>query len=99
MRPPGFAHPSEKPEGTLPDDQPILSYATRAKLTLDSPSDNEWRSLNEQLKTFSARNYLLVTNRGANGEGYNYCLRCGKILPAASSSNSVSRGPRVKSNR
>jgi len=90
FRPPGFAHPSEKPEGTLPDDQPILSYATRAKLTLRTPSDNEWAALNDQIKTYSARDYLLVTNRGANREGYNYCLKCGKILPVASSANSVS---------
>jgi hypothetical protein len=89
LRPPGFAHPSEKPEGTLPDDQPILSYATRAKLTLRTPSDNEWRGLNERLKVYSARDFLLVTNRGANREGYNYCRRCGKILPVASPSNSV----------
>jgi len=89
LRPPGFAHPSEKPEGTLPDDQPILSYATRAKLTLETPSYNEWKRLNEQIRIYSARNYLLVTNRGANREGYNYCLRCGKILPVASPSNSV----------
>lgn len=89
LRPPGFAHPAEKREGTSPDDQPILSYATRAKLTLRTPSDNEWRGLNEQLKIYSVRDYLLVTNRGANKEGYNYCRRCGKILPVVSPSNSV----------
>ena len=89
FRPPGFAHPAEKPEGTSPDDQPILSYATRAKLTLGTPSDKDWQILNEQLKIYPAREYLLVTNRGANNEGYNYCLQCGKILPVASLSNRV----------
>ena len=33
LRPPGFAHPVSKEEGTSPDDQPAKSYATRAKLT------------------------------------------------------------------
>lgn len=89
LRPPGFAHPAEKPEGTSPDDEPILSYATRAKLTLRTPLDNRWRNLNKQLKIYSVRGYLLVTNRGANNEGYNYCMQCGKIIPVASPSNSV----------
>lgn len=89
LRPPGFAHPSEKPEGTLPDDEPILSYATRAKLTLRTPSENKWTNLNDRIKIFSVRDFLLVTNRGANKEGYNYCLRCGKILPVAALSNRI----------
>jgi ATP-dependent helicase YprA (DUF1998 family) len=89
FRPPGFAHPVEKPEGTSPDDQPILSYATRAKLTLRTPSDTEWNKLNNQIRVHADRNHLLVTNRGANREGYNYCLRCGKIIPVASPTNSV----------
>lgn len=89
FRPPGFAHPAEKPEGTSPGDQPILSYATRAKLTLRTPSDTEWDRLNNQIKVHPVRDHLLVTNRGANQEGYNYCLRCGRILPVASVHNSV----------
>jgi len=89
FRPPGFAHPVEKPEGTSPEDQPILSYATRAKLTLRTLADTEWERLNNQIRVHADRNHLLVTNRGANKEGYNYCLRCGKIIPVASSANSV----------
>jgi hypothetical protein len=39
LRPPGFAHPVNIPEVTSPDDMPETSYATRAKLTMPTPSD------------------------------------------------------------
>lgn len=44
LRPPGFAHPVGKPEGTTPDDVPAKSYATRAKLTAPTPADaSKWK--------------------------------------------------------
>lgn len=84
LRPPGFAHPVSREEGTSPDDQPARSYATRAKLTMATPSDPaNWTSLNERLRKHYARDYLLVTNRGPRDEGYSYCTRCGLIEPTA----------------
>lgn len=82
MRPPGFAHPVFIDEDTSPDDQPPRSYATRAKLTVLGPSDeNLWTPLNERVRFHYLRKHLLVTNRGPRNEGYNYCTICGVISP------------------
>ena len=90
LRPPGFAHPVNKEEGTSPDDQPARSYATRAKLTMQTPSDPAgWTKLNERIRKHHARPYLLVTNRGPRDDGYSYCTRCGLIEPAASRTGEV----------
>ena len=71
LRPPGFAHPVTKPEGTSPDDQPARSYATRAKLTAPTPAEaSKWQRLNERLRVHHTRQHLLVTNRGPREEGY-----------------------------
>lgn len=84
LRPPGFAHPVNKEEGTSPDDQPALSYATRAKLTMDTPTDDTmWTNVSEWLRVYYTRQYLLVTNRGPREEGYTYCTKCGLIEPTA----------------
>jgi ATP-dependent helicase YprA (DUF1998 family) len=84
LRPPGFAHPVRIPEGTSPDDQPARSYATRAKLTMDTPSDEaKWTRLNGYLRLYDTRQHLLVTNRGPREEGYTYCTVCGLIEPTA----------------
>lgn len=82
LRPPGFAHPVSKPEGTSPDDQPARSYATRAKLTMDTPPDeSKWGRLNEHIRVHRTRQHLLVTNRGPAEDGYTYCTKCGLIEP------------------
>lgn len=82
LRPPGFAHPVSKPEGTSPDDQPARSYATRAKLTMDTPPDeSKWTRLNEHIRVHRTRQHLLVTNRGPGEDGYTYCTKCGLIEP------------------
>jgi ATP-dependent helicase YprA (DUF1998 family) len=84
LRPPGFAHPVSKAEGTSPDDQPARSYATRAKLTAPTPAEaDKWSSLNERIRTHRTRQHLLVTNRGPREEGYTYCTKCGLIEPTA----------------
>jgi ATP-dependent helicase YprA (DUF1998 family) len=84
LRPPGFAHPVAKEEGTSPDDQPARSYATRAKLTMHTPTDEaKWTRLNESLRVYYTRQHLLVTNRGPREEGYTYCTKCGLIEPTA----------------
>lgn len=90
MRPPGFAHPVSREEGTSPDDQPARSYATRAKLSAPTPIDQEdWTRLNERLRTHSMRKHLLVTNRGPREEGYTYCTQCGLIEPTSAPQGSV----------
>ncbi len=84
LRPPGFAHPVNKEEGTSPDDQPARSYATRAKLIMQTPPDEaKWTRLNDHLRIHYTRQHLLVTNRGPREEGYTYCTKCGLIEPTA----------------
>lgn len=84
LRPPGFAHPASKEEGTSPDDQPARSYATRAKLTMHTPPDeSKWTRLNDFIRVHYSRQHLLVTNRGPREEGYTYCTKCGLIEPTA----------------
>lgn len=90
LRPPGFAHPVGKPEGTTPDDVPAKSYATRAKLTAPAPADaSKWKQLNERLRVHHTRQHLLVTNRGPREEGYTYCTKCGLIEPTANPKGTV----------
>jgi ATP-dependent helicase YprA (DUF1998 family) len=84
VRPPGFAHPVSREEGTSPDDQPARSYATRAKLTAPTPADEgKWIRLNDHLRVHFTRQHLLVTNRGPREEGYTYCTKCGLIEPTS----------------
>jgi len=90
LRPPGFAHPVDKPEGTTPDDVPAKSYATRAKLTAPTPADaSKWTQLNDRLRVHHTRQHLLVTNRGPREEGYTYCTKCGLIEPTANPKGTV----------
>jgi len=92
LRPPGFAHPAHKPEGTTPDDPPARSYATRAKLTAPTPADSDrWERLNERLRIYHTRQHLLVTNRGPRDEGYTYCTLCGLIEPTTMPNGQVTR--------
>ena len=76
LRPPGFAHPVFKEEGTSPDDQPARSYATRAKLTMHTPPyESKWDRLNSSIRIYPTREHLLITNRGPREEGYAYCVK------------------------
>ena len=80
MRPPGFAHPEGLDEVTSPDEIPETSYATRAKLTMESPLENQgWVPINDKVRVFSVRQHLLVSNSGPQKEGYSYCTKCGRI--------------------
>ena len=90
LRPPGFAHPVFKEEGTSPDDQPARSYATRAKLTMHTPPDDSmWNRLNSSVRIYPTRQHLLITNRGPRQEGYTYCTKCGLVEPTALPRGSV----------
>jgi hypothetical protein len=80
LRPPGFAHPIDVEELTSPDDMPETSYATRAKLTMQTPSDeSKWIQVNERVRVLKVREHLLVSNTGPKGDGYSYCVKCGRI--------------------
>jgi hypothetical protein len=80
LRPPGFAHPIDTEEVTSPDDMPETSYATRAKLTMQSPADEtKWTQVNDRARVLRVREHLLVSNTGPKGDGYSYCVKCGRI--------------------
>ncbi len=79
LRPPGFAHPIDKPEETSPEGIPDVSYATRAKLFMPFSEKEKWVKVNDRVKGLGLRTHLLVSNTGPSGEGYNYCVSCGRI--------------------
>ena len=80
LRPPGFAHPIDIEEVTSPDDVPETSYATRAKLTMGTPDEEEgWMTVNDRIRVLRDRQHLLVSNTGPKKDGYTYCTKCGRI--------------------
>jgi ATP-dependent helicase YprA (DUF1998 family) len=80
LRPPGFAHAIDVEEVTSPDDMPETSYATRAKLTMNTPPDAEkWTRVNDRTRVLRERKHLLVSNAGPKRDGYSYCVKCGRI--------------------
>lgn len=84
LRPPGFAHPVTEDPGTSTDDQPALSYATRAKLIASGPADDgSWQAVASGIQQNFDRRRLLVSNTGPRSEGYTYCTYCGLIEPTA----------------
>lgn len=84
MRPPGFAHPVDEDEETSPDRFAARTYATRARLSAPSPTEEEkWTNTTPRLRFHATRKYLLVTNQGPEERGYNYCVSCGRIEPTA----------------
>ena len=96
LRPPGFAHPVDAPEVTSPEDMPETSYATRAKLTMETPAENaSWLQVNDRVRVLGARQHLLVSNTGPKRDGYSYCLKCGRI-EASSEQTATLFGPHRK---
>lgn len=90
LRPPGFAHPVDAEEVTSPDDMPEISYATRAKLTMDTPRDGAaWVAINDRTRVLASRQHLLVSNTGPRREGYTYCVTCGRIEASTERSSKV----------
>jgi ATP-dependent helicase YprA (DUF1998 family) len=95
LRPPGFAHPVSSQENTSPEDEPPPSYATRAKLTAETPPDDApWLPVTDRVRFFFSRQTLLVTNRGPKNDGYSYCTKCGLIEPAVVSESVIVPGHR-----
>ena len=90
LRPPGFAHPVDAEEVTSPDEIPETSYATRAKLTMDTPDEREaWTVVNDRLRVLPSRKHLLVSNTGPRKDGYTYCTKCGRIEASAAHSPEI----------
>jgi ATP-dependent helicase YprA (DUF1998 family) len=80
FRPVGFAHPIDTPPQTEPDAPNETARATRAKLVMQTPTpDKGWVQVSERVRAFPAREFLLVSNTGIDGEGYDYCTACGRI--------------------
>jgi len=80
FRPPGFAHPIDKQPVTTPDAPNETAYATRAKLIMSTPApDTGWVETKARIRAFPTREKLLVSNSGPDGDGYNYCVACGRI--------------------
>lgn len=93
LRPPGFAHPVDAEELASPDDMPEISYATRAKLTMDTPDEEAaWLSINDRTRVLGDRQHLLVSNTGPRKDGYTYCTGCGRIEASTERSSKV-KGP------
>ena len=96
LRPPGFAHPVDVEELTSPDDMPEISYATRAKLTMDTPDEEAaWLPINDRSRVLRARQHLLVSNTGPRKDGYTYCTKCGRIEASIERSSKIT-GPHLK---
>ena len=96
LRPPGFAHPVDAEELTSPDDMPEISYATRAKLTMDTPGDKAaWLPINNRARVLRSRQHLLVSNTGPRKGGYTYCTKCGRIEASTERTPKVT-GPHPK---
>lgn len=95
MRPVGFAHPVDKQPVISPDELPPTSYATRARLTLKSPSDTGWESVTDRIRYVTARTHLLVSNTGPASKGYSYCTACGRI-EATSERTGLLSSPHLK---
>lgn len=78
--PVGFAHPIDTPPQTEPDAPNETARATRAKLVMQTPGpDKGWMNVSDRVRAFPTRQFLLVSNTGIDGEGYDYCLKCGRI--------------------
>jgi len=95
FRPTGFAHPQEQPALLSPEEIPETSYATRAKLTMESNDSLDWTKLSNCIRFCTAHTHLLVSNTGPAKRGYTYCVRCGRI-EASTASSGLLAGPHPK---
>ncbi|MEQ8348872.1 MAG: DEAD/DEAH box helicase [Sneathiellaceae bacterium] len=84
FRPPGFAHVWNDPAPSVPDEPNETAYATRAKLVMTADGAQVGESITSHLWGLATREHLLVSNSGPEGEGYDYCTRCGRIESSSS---------------
>jgi ATP-dependent helicase YprA (DUF1998 family) len=92
IRPTGFVHSFHENPRTADSDLEETSYATPARLIMQSPPINqkEWSAINNNLKYIKDRRKLIITNRGPKESGYNYCRKCGYIEQYATSTQKTS---------
>lgn len=84
VRPVGFVHPIDTDPETEQDVLNETARATRAKLVMQTPApDKGWVNISERVRAFPAREFLLVSNTGIDADGYDYCLKCGRIESTA----------------
>lgn len=79
FRPPGFAHLWKAPAPSVPDEPIKTAYATRAKLVMTGDGSHLGEPITSNLRGLGTRQHLLVSNSGPDGEGYEYCVACGRI--------------------
>ena len=79
MRPPGFAHPWGVEAASTPDEPNETAYATRAKLVMPTSGPEDGTPINAQIRAIATRQHLLVSNSGPDADGYDYCVKCGRI--------------------
>lgn len=84
IRPPGFAHPWGRPAVTTPDEPNETAHATRAKLVMPTPGPDEGTVVNPRIRALATRRHLLVSNSGPGGDGYVFCVGCGRIESVSS---------------
>jgi ATP-dependent helicase YprA (DUF1998 family) len=91
FRPPGFAHAWKDPAPSVPDEPNETAYATRAKLVMTADGTQMGEPITAQLRGLATRQHLLVSNSGPDGEGYDYCTRCGRIESATAPTTLLSQ--------
>lgn len=84
IRPPGFAHPWGRPAVTTPDEPNETAYATRAKLVMPTPGPDDGVAVNPRIRALATRRHLLVSNSGPGGDGYMFCVGCGRVESVSS---------------
>lgn len=89
LRPVGFAHPQEQPALVSPEEIPETTYATRAKLIMNSSDALPWMRVTERVRVYQDHKHLLVSNNGPRRRGYNYCRKCGRIEASVSSTGAL----------
>ena len=63
----------------MPDEPIKTAYATRAKLVMTGDGSHLGEPITSNLRGLGTRQHLLVSNSGPDGEGYEYCVACGRI--------------------
>jgi hypothetical protein len=84
IRPPGFAHPWGLQAVTTPDEPNETAYATRAKLVMQTQGPEVGVAVNDRIRALPTRQHLLVSNSGPGGDGYIFCIGCGRIESVSS---------------
>lgn len=91
FRPPGFAHVWKAPAPSVPDEPNETAYATRAKLVMTADGTQMGAPITSNVRGLATRQHLLVSNSGPDSDGYDYCVRCGRIESSAAPEMNLSQ--------